>query len=453
MTKGLFNDKVFYKTMLAIALPITIQNLISSALNTVDTIMIGNLGELEIAAVGLANQFFFMFVLLLFGINSGASIFISQFWGRQDIKNIHRVLGIALISGGILSLVFAVGAFGVPNVILGFFTHDQSVIDLGSQYLRIVSLSYFATAVTFAYSFAARSTGEAKLPMVVSAVSLSINTVLNYIYIFGKFGAPALGVSGAAWATLAARSVEMVLLLGMVYGKKYAIAGKIKDMMNLTREFVLKYFKTAYPVILNEGFWSLGMTMYTAIYARISTEAIASVQIANTVQSIFMVVGMGLGNACAVMLGNEIGGNHKERAFNYAKKFAILGPLTGGIMGMLLFALAPYILKLFNVSTEVHINAIRILMVLGVFMAFKIFNAILVIGIVRSGGDTKFSLFLELGSVWLIGVPLAFLGAHVWQLPIYWVVVLVSMEEVVKAGIGSVRLISKKWIHNVVEQM
>lgn len=453
MLKKLFNDTTFFKTMISIALPITLQNLISSSLNMVDTVMVGELGETQIAAVGLANQFFFLFSLLLFGINSGTSIFISQFWGKKDILNIRRVLGIALLSGGILSLIFTFIALIAPEMVLKIFTEDRNVIKFGIGYLRIVSLSYLITAVSFSYSFASRSIGHAKLPMTVSGVSLIANTVLNYLLIFGKFGFPQMGVEGAALATLISRVVEVILIVGIIYYKRYALACRVKEMFDLSSSFILKFFKTTIPVILNEGFWSLGMTMYSAAYARIGTGAVAAVQISNTVQNIFMVIFFGLGNACAVMIGNKIGAGKNETAIEYAKKFSILGPSLGIFMGLALILSSRLVLKLFNVSSSVNDDALKILFILALFMAIKVFNIILVVGILRSGGDTRFSMFLEMGSVWLIGVPLAFLGALVWKLPIYMVVALVSVEEIVKALVGIPRVVSKKWVKNVVDCM
>ncbi|MBB6215297.1 putative MATE family efflux protein [Anaerosolibacter carboniphilus] len=446
-------DRNFYRTMLAIALPIALQNLISSSLNMVDTVMIGKLGETQIAAVGLANQLFFLFILLMFGINSGCAIFTAQFWGKKDIANIRRVLGLALVSGGSLSLVFACIAFFVPQFVLRLFTIDSLVIDLGSQYLKIISFSYLITTISFAYAFASRSIGQAKLPMVVSAVSLLTNTLLNYLLIFGNLGFPEMGVRGAALATVIARSVELILLLSIIYKQGDVLAGKIGELLDFEFDFVKRVYQTAIPVILNEGFWALGMTMYSVVYARISTDAVASIQIANTIQNIFMVVAMGLGNSCAVMLGNEIGAGHKEKAITYGNTFILLGTLLGAAIGGFLALVSPYILQFFNVSQRVHESAYWILMIMGVTMAIRIFNTILIIGVFRSGGDTKFSLYLEMGSVWLVGVPLAFIGALVWKLPVYWVYGLISIEELIKAFLGFPRVLSKKWVRNVVEHM
>lgn len=453
MIKYLFNDKTFYKTMIAIAVPITLQNLISSSLNMVDTMMIGRLGETQIAAVGLANQVFFLFALLLFGINSGASIFIAQFWGKRDVTNIRRVMGISLVLGGAISTVFAALAFFFPEFIISIYSKDIEVISLGSSYLRIVSVSYIITAISFAYSFACRSIGEAKLPMVVSAISLGCNTILNYLLIFGNFGFPALGIRGAAIATLISRGLELVLITSAIYSKRDVLAAKLSEMLDITLEFAMKIMKTTLPVILNEGCWALGTTMYTIAYARIGTDAIASVQITNTIQSIFFVVFLGMGNSSAVMIGNQIGANDQESAIDYAKKFLTLGVMSSVFMGVLLVIVSPLILSIFELSQVAYDNSIKILIVLAMYMAPKTFNVINIVGIFRSGGDTKFSLFLEMTSIWLIGVPLAFMGALVWQLPVYWVVALVSMEEIVKAFISLPRILSKKWVRNVVEQM
>lgn len=453
MIKQLFNDKGFYKLMLAIALPIALQNLISSSLNLVDTVMIGGLGETEIASVALANQVFFLFVLILFGVNSGSTIFIAQFWGKKDIVNIRRVLGIALISGGVVSLVFFVGAFFAPEFILKIFTTDAEVIRLGSGYLRIVSLSYLATTISLAYGFACRSIGKAKIPMMVSAISLAANTILNYILIFGNFGFAPMGVNGAAIATLVSRLVELLLILVLIYTKVDVLSAKVREMTDLSLDFVKKFFKTTMPVILNEGFWALGMTVYSVAYARIGTEAIAAVQISSTVQNLFMVVAFGLANSCTVMLGNKIGANEEEEAIAYANRFAVLGPAIGILLGMLLYLLSPLVLSLFSISSQAHHQAVNILTVMAIVISIKIFNAIMIVGILRSGGDTKFSLFLEMGSVWLVGVPLAFIGALWLKLPVYLVVAMVSFEELVKAVIGIIRLLSKKWVRNVIEQM
>lgn len=445
-------DWGFYSKLITVAVPIVIQNFISSSLNMVDTVMIGKLGDESIAAVGLSNQVFFLFVVILFGVFSGASIFTSQYWGKRDVKNIRRVLGVCLITGISIAIIFTLLVLIFPKGVLSIFSKDTNVIGLGTEYIVIVALSYVFTAVSFAYGFSSRSIGQAKIPMFVSAISLGCNTFFNYILIFGNFGAPALGVRGAAYATLAARIIDVVLILFIIYRSDIAIAAKISELIDLSREFVTKIFKTATPVIINEFFWSLGMTAYTVAYARMSTEAIASVQIGNTIQNLFFILSIGLGNACTVMLGNEIGSNNERKAIDYSKKFFKVGIVVSFILGVALFVSAPLIVSFFNVSEGVIKNTVLILKIISMFIVVKTCNILIIVGVLRSGGDTKYAMFLEMSSIWLIGVPLVFLGAWYWKLPVYIVVLLANLEEIIKLAIGIPRVISKKWVKNLVNQ-
>lgn len=453
MTNLWNKNKAFIIAMFSIAIPITIQNLISSSLNLIDNLMIGKLNETAIAAVAIPNQVFFLFVLIAFGVNSGTGIFISQFWGKKDLYNIKRVLGIAIFTGSLVAFLFTVVSLTIPEFIISLFVDDLEVINLASKYLKIVSLSFILTAIGFSYSFASRSIGLAKLPMIASIIALTTNTVLNYLLIFGKFGFPSLGVEGAAIATLISRIIELIIIVGYIYTKDKILNAKLREMLDLNKVFISKFFETTKPVILNEAFWALGMTMYMVAYGTIGKKAVTSVHISNTIQNLFMVVSMGLGNACAVMIGNKLGANEEKEAISYAKKFSVLGITVGISIGLILILLSPIVLKFFNVSSEVYSDSLKVLIIMGIFMVFKVFNTVLIIGILRSGGDTIYSLMLEIGSVWVIGVPLSFIGATLLKLPIYWVITLVHLEEIVKAVIGLKRIISKKWVKNIVNDI
>lgn len=449
----LFNDRHFFSQMFRIALPITAQNLVLASLNLVDTIIIGGLGESAIAGVGLANQYFFLLNLLLFGITSGSAIFTAQFWGIRDVRNIRRVLGICLITGGIGAFLFTIGGILFPNQILGIFSKDSDVIALGSQFLRIVSFSYVITAFTFSYSFILRSTGNVKAPLAVSVTALAINTVLNYLLVYGYLGLPAMGVRGSATATLIARVIEFLLIITLTYTRKYPVAATLKEMTDLSVGFIKQFFKVTLPVILNESMWALGVTLYAVAYARMGTEVIASTNISGTVERIIWVIFMGFGNACAIMIGNKIGSGDNKDVFIYAKRFAILGPAVAILAGIVLIFISPWVLAPYKVSPVVLEYARKNLIVYGLFMWAKVFNYINIVGVLRSGGDTTFCLMLDTGGVWLVGVPLVFLGGLVLQFPIYYVYALVQVEEVVKLIIGIPRLASKKWINNLAAGM
>lgn len=453
MDKNLLDKKTFIKTLISLALPITIQNLISSSLNMVDTVMIGSLGEVEIAAVGLANQFFFLYSLITFGINSGCAIFISQFFGKKDYKNIRRVLGLCIIVGGITGVFFTAVALLIPNFIMTFFSADPKVISIGAEYLSIIAFSYILTSISFAFAFASRSTGQPKIPMITSATALGCNTILNYLLIFGKFGFPELGVAGAAIATLISRIVEFSLIIGIIYKQKGILAAKFSELVDLSKEFIMNIIKTIYPVILNEFFWALGMTMYSVAYAKINTAAVASVQISNTVQNIFMVAAFGLANACAIMIGREIGAKREENAMVLGRRFIKTSFSVGLVLGLMVFLGSGIIISFFNVNAEVIKDTKVILKLFSFIIPVKMLTSLFIVGILRSGGDTKFSLILEIGSVWGIGVPLAFIGAVLLKLPVYMVVGMVYIEEIAKLIIAFPRFKSKKWIRNLVQHL
>lgn len=450
-----FKNKDFFKAMIAIALPITLQNLIASSVNMLDTLMITSLGQESLAAVGLANQVFFFYAVTIFGVATGSSIFIAQFWGKKDTMNIRRILGLSLTIVSALGVIFTLAALFVPEHIMKIFSNDIKVIKLGVDYLRIVSFSYIITGISFAYSVASRSIGQAKMPMIVSIVSFVTNAVFNYLLIFGKLGLPQLGIKGAAYGTLIARIVEIALILYFIYSNnKNPLAGSIKDMTDWTGDFVKKYFKTAYPVILNEALWSLGTVLYSIAYAKIGTEAAAAVQILNTVQNIFMVMTRGLANACTVMVGNKIGAEEEEVAIEYANSFMIISIALGIVLGIMLFLTSDAILTFFkNLTPELYATSKKLLIVLAIFFFVKAFNGTMIVGVLRGGGDTRFSMLLEMAAVWIVGVPLAFLGALVFKLPVYYVTALVYVEEVVKAVVGIPRIISKKWVTNVITDM
>lgn len=445
-----FKDKIFLKTMLAIALPIALQNLITSSVNMVDTLMISSLGQTSIAAVGLANQFFFFYILIVFGINSGSSIFIAQYWGKEDVTSIRKVLGLALSLSALVGIIFTAAALFFPQIIMRILINEPEVIRIGSDYLRIVSLSYIPTALAFAFSVALRTTGKPQIPMKISVISFFTNTFFNYILIFGKLGIPAMGVEGAAWGTVIARFVELGVTIYAVYAKNGVLAAGMKELFGWNKVFFNKYIKTTYPVILAEGAWSLGQVMYSIAYAKLGEEATAAIQITNTIQNVFFVLVRGMANACTVMVGSKIGGGNEEEAYEYAKNFMVLSIVLGLILGTIQ-ALTPNLtLMLFRgIDQNLYDVSRNLLIVMGLTFVIRVLSSTGIVGILRGGGDTTFGMLLDAGTVWVVGVPIAFVGAMLLDIPVYLIYALVSIEELIKIILIIPRIISKKWIKNV----
>ncbi len=447
--ENMFDDKGFYRKMLQIAIPIAIQNFISSFLNMIDTVMVGKLGETEIAAVGIANQYFFFFNMFLLGMCAGCGVFISQFWGKGEIGNIKRIMGIGLISAVVFSFVFMAVGFLFPGKIIAAFNTDPRVIDLGTGYLKMVLASYLFTGITFLFNFSLRSIGKTVQPMLISALALICNAFFNYLFIFGKFGAPAMGVEGAALATVIARIVETITLLAYIYGRKLVLAASAKELTDVSFEFVKKSYRIIFPVILNDICWGLASLVYAAVYGRMGTQAVAVIQICNTVNNLFLVVIFGLSSAAAVMVGNSIGAGKEGVGKSYSERFSLLSVALGILLGVLLALTSPAVLSVFNVSDTVRSDSQIVLYIISVIFFIRVFDVILIVGILRGGGDAKQAFLIEGFTMWFIGVPLTILGAFVFKLPIYSVYALAILEEVSKCILGLIRLKSGRWIRNV----
>ena len=451
--KEVFTDGDFYQKMLSLALPIVIQNFISSFLNMIDTVMVGKLGETEIAAVGIANQYFFFFNMFMIGLSAGCGVFISQFWGKRDLPNIKRILGIGLGSSIAVSLGFMVLGLLIPEKIIALFNNDRLVIALGVKYLKIVLISYLFTSITFSYNFSLRSIGNTMQPMLISGLALICNAFFNYVFIFGKLGAPAMGVAGAALATVIARVVEASILVIVIYKGKGPLAASFKELTDLSLEFVKKSYRTIFPVILNDICWGLGTMVYAAVYGRMGTQAVAAVQISNTVNNLFMVAIFGMSSAAAVMVGNCIGAGRERLGREYAKRFSILAVVVGIGLGLLLAAVSPLVLDMFNLSELTRDYSQIILDIISLIFFIRVFDIILIVGILRGGGDARQALLIEGFTMWFIGVPLTILGAFVFKLPIYTVYALALLEEIAKGIFGIIRLKSGRWINNVTHGM
>jgi putative MATE family efflux protein len=437
--------------LVKVGLPIALQQLIMSSLNMVGVVMIGQLGAAPLAAVGLANQIFFLLNLILFGITSGFAMFTAQLWGKRDIPNIRKVLGLALSLGLVAGTFFLIIAEFFPAQALSIYSKDPVVITLGSDYLRIIGFSFILYAITYCYSAVLRSTGDVQKPLFVTIMALSLNALLSYTLIFGKLGFPIMGVKGAAIAVLISRVLECCVLLLLTYRQSSPAAGKIKELFSYNLVFARKVLKPVLPVVANEILWSTGITAYNIVYARIGTEAIAAMNIAGSIEQMAFVLFQGIGNACAILVGNRIGEGDEEQAFRYAARSEALGMMGGLVMGSIILASANLVLSLYNVSPTVIYYAHRVLTIIGLLLWLRVSNMILFIGVIRSGGDTRFGFLLDGVIIWVVGVPLAFAGAFIFHLPIYWVYLLVMSEEITKWLLGMYRFFSRKWIHNLVQ--
>lgn len=448
-----YRDPEYFSEVRKIAVPIIIQQLMFSGLNMLGVVLVGQKGEASVAAVGLAGQVAFLLNLVHFGIISGAAMFTAQFWGRRDVPNLRRVLGLCLIMAICASLVFFALSQLWPSEILHIYSKDPAVIALGTDYIRTFSWTFIFFGITFSYAFVMRSTGDVKTPTTISVIALVISTILSYSLIFGKFGLPELGIQGVAVAAVIARVLECVALLIVIYMGKSPVAASLRELTSFDLKFFSRVIKPMLPVMLNELFWSLGVTTYNIIYGRMGTQSFAAINIVATIEQVAFVVFIGVSNATSVLVGNRIGAGREDEAYLYAGRSLGIVILGGMLLGIVLQLLKLPILSLYKVSPEVIQNASSLINIVSFFLWMRVSNMTTVIGILRAGGDTRFSLFLDGIIIWLVGVPMAYLGANVFHFPVYLVYLCAMSEEITKWFLGLARYRSRKWINNLAAQV
>ena len=432
-------NKSFWKKVLIIGLPVSIQNLINTTVNMVDTFMIGSLGDDYVSAVGLASKIFFVMNLLIFGIVSGCSVLLSQYYGKRDDANLNKTFGFMTILALIGSLIFFILAIAIPNALMHIFTDSENLINIGAPYLKIVSISYLFTAFSMSASAMLRSINKTRAPMIFTIISVLVNVLFNYLLIFGQLGLPMMKANGAAIGTIIARTVEFLLILFYLIFAKRDVKLSFKEMINFDKENIKKIFKFALPVIINELGWGLGTTMYSVIYGHMSDDVVAAMTISTALQDMVYALLFGVSTACSVIVGNQLGANELEEAEKTAKKLLISGIILSAILGVILVSLInPYIM-LYKANETVVDDIRRVCIAYAILMPIKTFNLIMIVGILRSGGDTLFCMIMELSCLWFVGLTLGALGAFVFKLDVLYVFLLFETEQVLKVIIGLLR--------------
>lgn len=447
------NKKDLFKSLLIVALPIALQSLIASSLNLVDNLMVGSLGEEELNAVGVSVQIYFIHWMMLFGFTSGAATFMAQFFGAGDMKSIRRTTGFAVCVNVSVSLLFFAAAMFFPQYVLRIFTNFPQIIQLGTGYVRMGAFAFLFVAVTVPFTTALRATQQTRLPLYISIVAFASNTFLNYIFIFGSWGAPRMGVTGAALGTVISRCIELALTLFVVFGRKNIIAGRLSEFLSFDKKFAVRIVKNAIPTTINETMWGLGTALYVAAFARVGITAAAAVQACNTINNLFMMACFSVGDATLILVGQKLGQGKTEIAFQMAKQLLKVGTVIGVCTGAGLVLCGKPLLGLFDFTPQGAEYAFRILIVYGCTMWLSLYNAIHITGVLRCGGDTRFAMLAEVLCVWCVGVPMAFLTALILKWPIYFAVLAVKSEEFVKGILLTKRFFSKKWAKNIIHDI
>lgn len=455
MFSYLNRGRAFYQNLLFLALPILFQNLITTSLGMIDTFMVGSLGEAPLAAVAQANILVFIIQLIIFGLQSGSSVLISQYWGKGDTDAINRVMGVGFYLAGAISALFAASLFFFPYQIIGLLTDNQELIPLAVGYARIVGFSYLFNSITGVYTGAHRSMENPKLGLCIYAASMCTNTFLNWVLIFGNLGAPRLEVEGAAIATLTSRIVEFVIMV--VYAKcNRRFRLKPAVLFRPDRALVQKFFRYATPVVVNEMLWGLGTSMYKVIMGHMegSTQILAARAISGNIEDICIVAVLAIANTTAIIIGREIGAGRRSTVYELATALDTISFLCGAVIGTLLVVsahtwLPVVVYPLFHLTPVSSEIATIILTFIGCLMPLRSFDTTNTVGVLRGGGDIRVAAIIDVSAMWLVAIPLAAFFALVLRWNIVWVYVAVTVEQLVKSTLGILRFRSHAWINDI----
>ena len=457
MIKKYLGDKPFWKVTLKLGFPIAVQNMLTSSFAIVDTLMVSRLGDVALSSVGMAGQWSWFMSIVSFGICSGMSVFASQYWGIKNYKAMRRVLGISLLFITVLAAIFFFPAFLAPEKVISIFNKEASVIASGSRYMKIACFSYPAVVLSVVLSGFLRNIEKVKVPMYVSMVTTVLNAVFNYGFIFGKFGLPELGVAGAATATCISSWAGPVLLIIISLFQKNHLVRSPKDIFSFKPHHLVEFVRRAFPVVINESLWSLGIFVLNIVYSNMGYEYYAAVTIVKTFSDLSFAFFVGLCNACVIMVGKSVGSGKIGRAVEDAHRFSFVVPLVAVFVGALMVIFRSQLISIFNMGNNISelslSTALTIALFLGCELPIKMISYVQVVGIFRSGGDTFMAMLCDIGSLWLLAIPATVLAAKVFSLPFIAVFMIAYLaEDIPKSVFCVIRHRSLRWLKPVTNE-
>lgn len=447
-------DKEFWHKLIQIGLPVSLQTMLFSLLGVVDIFMVNQLGDAATAAVGVGNRIFFFNLIMVSGISGAVSVLASQYFGAGDFNSIRRTLAQSWALSVFAIIPFVLVYILAPESVVSVVASDPDYVQLATDYLWITGASLIGTAIVVPLESALRSVGEAKLPTKISIFAIVINAILNALLIFGLFGFPELGVVGAAIGTIVSRFVQTIALLLLAkthYPQLFPTTDNWRDA--IIAKHRKKYLTIAMPMLIHDTAWAGGILIYNVIVGQMGVGELAIISLLSPVESILISAFMGFAVAASIILGNEIGAKNYRRVENTAWGYVLVSCGLAILLALLCFVSKPVIVYLIDLThLELKETAVNVTLVIALGMILRVFNMVGIGGVLKSGGDINYSIFIDLFGQWAIGIPLAYFTALVLGWPLEWVLLIVLIEELVKIGLTSQRIQSKKWINNLIEE-
>lgn len=444
----LVKEKAFYTSVLSIMLPVALQQAINMGVNMLDTMMLGSFGEIQLSASSLANQYYAFFNVLCMGIIGGSSVLAAQYWGAGNSEKVRETFSMALRLALGAALFFTVLTLSIPDRIMGIYTSEPAVIDQGVRYLRITAFIFAIHGTGLVAAQLMRSVGQAKLGLVVSIISFVINILANYIFIFGKFGAPRMEIAGAALGTLLARTAEFAatFLYILVIDKKLRLRPK-HLLVSPSPAFYKGYFRLGAPVLVSDALLGLGGNIVSVILGHMGAAVVAGNAICQVIDRLCTVVISGISNASGIITGNTIGLGDKRQAIEQGETFYLLSIIFGAVGSVLIFLLGPLTISLYRVSSETIQITRQLMNAYVVIIFFQAVQSVMTKGVLRGGGDTKFLMIADILFMWLVSIPLGIASGLIFGWPAWLTMLCLRTDYVIKSVWCVSRLISGKWIH------
>lgn len=449
MSRLFVKEKSFYKLILSIAVPVVLQNMITIGVNIMDTLMLGNYGEVQLSASSLANEFINIYHIMCMGMSMGAAVLTAQYYGAGNNPSLKKIVTIVLRMGLVIAAAFTVVTLLFPEELMRLYTPDEAVIEKGVLYFRISAVTYVLLGVSLILTNILRTVHQVRFPLVLSIVTFFVNVFFNWVFIYGRLGAPEMQIEGAALGTVIARLVECGSLVTYFFVFDKRIGYRIKDLFMKCGDHVRVYITYAIPVMVSDTLLALGNSAVSIIMGHIGASFVAANSIISQTVRLSTVFNQGLSSASSVITGNTLGKGERDKAYHQGVTFLCLSILIGLAAAVVILLISPLLVESFNITQETKDIAYQLMASVSVMMVFQTVQSVLTKGVLRGGGDTRFLMLADILFLWLASIPLGYLCGSVWHLSPFWIYAALKIDWVIKSVWCIFRLRSKKWIRVV----
>ena len=447
---GIFvKEKSFYKNIFFLTFPLVFQQLLRLSVDTLNSMMLGNIDQLQMSAVSQANQVFFIFYTVCNGFGVGCCALVAQYWGRKDLESIKTVLATALRSIAVFGLLVSAIVILFPERVMRIYSSDPALIELGASYLRIVAIMYTPCALSVMLFAGCRGIEQVGIFLKTNIISYPVNIILDYVLLFGKFGFPELGITGIAIGTVIARLVELSILATYVLVFEKRMTFKLRDLKRKDGLLSKDFAKVSAPIVAHEIIWSFGTSAGSMITGQLGTSVVAGFNVTTVLYDLCGSLGNGFLNACSVVIGKTIGMGNVKKVKKQSETIIFMGLILGLAIGLFTFLIRPVFLSLYSLTPEAESYAMQFMAVYAVIWPFSLLEMVGMIAILRAGGDGKTGFYTDIVSMWLTTIPLAAAGAFIFGWPPVVVVTIIKMTIVIEAIVGIIRVLSMKWVHDL----